>query len=268
MPQPILQVGLGAIGRAVVSALLDRPAYARLVAVVDPAPQFAGQDLATVLGRPTPCPIPIVPTVADAPSALASDDPTPPAAIVTTGSRVETVRPTIEALADAGLHVVSSCEELAFPAFRYPRLAAELDAYARSRHVAVLGTGVNPGFAMDAFALVASAACTQVRGVKITRSLDAGKRRYQLQKKVAAGMTLNQFQSALAARRIGHVGLAESVALLAAGLGWRLTGVEEHFAPLRRLPHHHRALRHSPRAGPRHADDRGGQRRYPSAYRP
>jgi len=232
MPQSILHVGLGAIGRAVVSTLLDRPAHVHISAIVDPAPQFAGKDLAAVLGHPTPYAVRIVPTVAAALPLSSSPGDEHPVAIMTTGSRMEQVRPTLEALADAGLHVVSSCEELAYPSLRYPHLAAELDAYTRRRGVAVLGTGVNPGFAMDAFALVASAACAKVRAMKITRSLDAGKRRYQLQKKVAAGMTLDQFQAELAGKRIGHVGLAESAALLAEGFGWKLTSVDENFSPV------------------------------------
>jgi len=45
-------------------------------------------------------------------------------------------------------------------------------------------------------------------------------------------MTLEAFKEGVAAKKIGHVGCAESAALLAAGLGWKLDHVDERFAPV------------------------------------
>jgi 4-hydroxy-tetrahydrodipicolinate reductase len=222
----ILHVGLGEIGREVVRAILQRGAVATLCGVVDPHPALAGKTLRDVMGGDVP-PVPIVSSIAQAIDQQKAD-----VAIVTTGSRMPQVRGTFEELAAAKIPSVSSCEELAFPQLRHARIAEELDAIAKANGVAILGTGVNPGFAMDAFALAASAACTQVRHIRCVRSLDAGKRRPQLQKKVAAGMTLEQFKQGLADKKLGHVGLAESAALLAAGLGWTLDEVDERFDPV------------------------------------
>ncbi len=85
---------------------------------------------------------------------------------------------------------------------------------------------------MDALALGISAVCSTVNAVRCVRSLDAGKRRPQLQKKVAAGFTLEEFRQGLAQKKLGHVGLAESAALLAAGFGWALDNMEENFEPV------------------------------------
>jgi len=45
--------------------------------------------------------------------------------------------------------VVSTCEELSYPFRTHPELAATLDSAAKESGVALVGTGVNPGFVMD-----------------------------------------------------------------------------------------------------------------------
>src|SRR5437879_9941490 len=44
--------------------------------------------------------------------------------------------------------IVSTCEELSYPFRTHPELAATLDAAAKESGVALVGTGVNPGFVM------------------------------------------------------------------------------------------------------------------------
>jgi len=85
---------------------------------------------------------------------------------------------------------------------------------------------------MDAFALACTAPCTTVKHIKIIRSLDASKRRPQLQKKVGVGMSVPEIKALIRKGAIGHVGLAESVAMIAAGLGWKLDAIKEKFEPV------------------------------------
>jgi 4-hydroxy-tetrahydrodipicolinate reductase len=106
-----------------------------------------------------------------------------------------------------------------------------LDALARSNGVTVLGTGVNPGFVMDALPLVLSGACQQVDRIEAVRVVDVSTRREALQKKVGAGLTVSQFEQKVAEGTFGHVGLAESLALVAAGMGWELDSIEETIEP-------------------------------------
>jgi 4-hydroxy-tetrahydrodipicolinate reductase len=83
----------------------------------------------------------------------------------------------------------------------------------------MLGTGVNPGFVMDLLPLVLSSMVTEVAGVKVIRRLDAAKRRGPLQAKVGATMTPEHFRGLADQGKIGHMGIGESVAMIAAGLG-------------------------------------------------
>jgi 4-hydroxy-tetrahydrodipicolinate reductase len=86
----------------------------------------------------------------------------------------------------------------------------------------VIGSGINPGFLMDTLPLVLSAACVRVDAVGVRRVVDTNQRRLPLQQKTGVGMTVEEFRARAAAGTIGHVGLPQSVAMLADGLGWRL----------------------------------------------
>jgi 4-hydroxy-tetrahydrodipicolinate reductase len=141
-------------------------------------------------------------------------------ALVLTGSSVVDVVPVVEAAAAAGADVISTCEDLAHADLSTPELARRIDARARAAGITVVGTGVNPGFVMDRLPLTLAAACVRVDRVQVFRVVDAAKRRGPLRAKVGAGLTVEEFQAGVAARKLGHRGLAESCALVGLGLGW------------------------------------------------
>jgi len=149
-----------------------------------------------------------------------------------TGSYVEQVRPQLVEIIEAGLNVVSTCEELAYPQAQHPALAKELDRLAHKHSVTVLGTGVNPGFAQDTMAIVASGVCQDVKHITVTRTVEAGERRLPLQRKVGAGLTVAEFEEKAKKREIRHVGLEESLTMVAHALGWQLDRVEEILEPV------------------------------------
>jgi hypothetical protein len=98
--------------------------------------------------------------------------------------------------------------------------------------VAVLGTGVNPGFLMDAWPLFMSGVCTDVKAVRVSWVQDASSRRILFQEKIGAGKTKAQFRKLVQEGEIRHVGLPESVAMIAAGLGWKVDKVTESIGPI------------------------------------
>ena len=152
-------------------------------------------------------------------------------AVLSTGSSLRDLKGQIAALIKKGLHVVSTCEELSFPVPARVGAFRELDALARRKKVSVLGTGVNPGYAMDALALFLTAPCARVNRVSVTRVVDAATRRLPLQRKVGAGLNLAQFRRAITEGSVRHVGLPESAYMIAAGLGWKLDRVDETLEP-------------------------------------
>ncbi len=221
----IIHVGLGPIGQAVARLVLETEGL-QVVGATDPFPDYAGKDLGSVLGLPKKLRI----KVAGDPDkylAKAKAD----VAILCTSSSLKAVKPQITALIKRGIRVVTTCEELAFPTPAHVASFKEIDKAAVKKKVTVLATGVNPGFAMDSLALMLTAPCAEVRRVSVTRVVDAGTRRLPLQRKVGAGLNLNQFRRAMTEGSVKHVGLPESVHMVASALGWKLDKLEETLEP-------------------------------------
>jgi 4-hydroxy-tetrahydrodipicolinate reductase len=152
-------------------------------------------------------------------------------AVLSTSSSLKAIKPQIAALVQRGMNVVTTCEELAFPTPEHAPVFRELDRLAQKKKVSVLSTGVNPGYAMDALALMLTGPCSRVNRVFVTRVVDARTRRLPLQRKVGAGLNLAQFRRAITEGTVRHVGLVESAHMIATALGWKLERVDETLEP-------------------------------------
>lgn len=223
-PIRVVQVGLGPIGCEVVRALCARPGL-QLVAAVDVDPAKVGRDAGEIAGAHHLG----VAVSADLKAAAAGGA---RVALHTTGSYLNQTIGQFEALIAAGLHVVSTCEELAYAQALQPETAARLNALAQARGVALLGAGVNPGFVFDTLILTATAVCQRVDQIRARRVLDAGKRRLPLQQKVGAGLSLAEFKRRVDAGLVRHVGLAESIRMVTDGLGWQIDRIDEETHPV------------------------------------
>jgi 4-hydroxy-tetrahydrodipicolinate reductase len=221
----VVQSGLGPIGQGIARLILETEGL-KIVAAGDVSPEHAGKDLGIVLGLPRRLRIKVEGDPARFLRKARGD-----VAVLCTSSSLREVKPQVAALVKRGLHVVTTCEELAFPTPAHQSSFRELDRLARKKKVSVLGTGVNPGFAMDALALMLTAPCARVNRISVTRVVDAGTRRLPLQRKVGAGLNLSQFRRALTEGTVRHVGLLESAHMIAAGLGWKLERVDESLEP-------------------------------------
>jgi len=221
----LLHVGLGPLGQQIERDLLER-SLARTVAAVDSAPALAGRALAE-LAPGADARVRILPSLAQVSSWRELD-----AALLTTSSELPACMPLLRELLGHGLAVVSTCEELLFPWLRHPELALELEQLARERGARLLGTGVNPGFVMDALPVFASAVCKSVRAVRVARIQDAGSRRVPFQRKIGAGLSLPEFDERVKNGSLRHVGLGESLHFVARALGFELERWSETIAPV------------------------------------
>jgi len=222
----VIHYGLGAIGVEVARLVRDR-AGLRSVAAIDINAELIGRSLDEVLGRPGRD---AVVQVSSPTGGLRSD----PGAVVlhcTTSRLVEAV-PQVLGCIRAGFHVISTCEELSYPWEDHLELAREVDDAAKGRGVTVLGTGVNPGFAMDYLPIALSACAQRVAHVRVTRVQDASTRRQSLQRKVGAGLSDAEFKTRVKSGAIGHVGLRESARSLAAAFGWKITRLRTSLRPV------------------------------------
>ncbi len=222
----VVQYGLGPIGCRSVQYLTDR-SHLELVGAIDSDPQKVGVDVGELAELSEPLGLRIT---ADSASVLREVE--AEVVVLTTTSSLEQIRPQVLEIISCGKNVVSTCEELMYPWLTSPKLAEEIDLAAREQGVSVLSTGVNPGFLMDFLPLVMTGVCRDVEKVTVERIQDAQFRRLPFQKKIGAGLTVREFEERVKAGNLRHVGLTESMHLLASGLGWRLDKTEDNVEPV------------------------------------
>lgn len=213
----VIIYGCGIMGRKVSEALFDKQSL-EIVGAIDIDPELVGKDLGEIFDTPLKTGITIERNADDLFSRVNAD-----AVVLTTTSHLDTVLPQISQCAKAGLNVISTCEELSYPWKRSPELSQEIDNLAKEYGVTVVGTGINPGFLMDTLPLILTAPCLRVDSIRVTRMMNSAKRRIPFQAKVGTGLTPEEFSEKIENRIItGHVGLLESINMIAAGLGWDL----------------------------------------------
>ena len=225
MPIRVLFYGLGPIGAAVARQVATRKGF-KIVAAVDIDPAKIGRDLGDVIGFGKRLGVRVT---NDAVGALKSAKPR--GAVLCTSSALKKVMPQIETVLKARVPIVSTTEELSYPVGPNRSLAKKIDAMAKKAKVAVLGTGVNPGFTMDALPIMLTGVCERVDSIRVDRVQDARSRRLPFQQKIGSGLTTAQFQKKVADGSVRHVGLTESVTMIADALGWKLDKVTDQINP-------------------------------------
>lgn len=222
----VVQYGLGPIGIQMVKYLSARPAI-EIVGAVDINPDKVGKDLGELAGSGTPSGIKVN---GDGAGLLKSTK--PDAVVLTTTSILERIAPDVIQIVSLGVNVISSCEELMYPWVTRPDIARRIDDAASGHGVSVLSTGVNPGFLMDFLPLVLTGVCREVKKIRVERIQDAQFRRLPFQKKIGAGLSLDEFQAKADQGVLRHVGLTESLHMIGAKLGWKLDKTEDILSPV------------------------------------
>ncbi len=221
----LIHYGLGPIGSAIVRLITERGG-ADIIGAIDIDPAKVGRDLGEVVGLDHPLGVRVSDRADDILGQRAD------VVIHSTSSYLEKVIHQLFSCIEAGSHVISTCEELAYPFRKYPELSRDLAARAEAAGVAVLGTGVNPGFVMDKLVLTLVTVCQQIDTVFVERVVNASERRLPLQRKIGAGLTPDEFSRAVEAGTIKHHGLPESAAMIADALGFALDDLTETIEPI------------------------------------
>lgn len=215
-------IGFGAIGRLIFKLAIERGH--EIVSVIDIDESIVGKDSGEVAG---------IGKIGVLVSRSLNNVEAADVVIHATGSYLDKIFPQLIRLIERGINVISTCETLAFPYYRYPVLAKKLDELARAYGVVILGTGINPGFLLDTLVVALSTTFTSVKKIKATRSLDAAKRREPFRRKIGVGEDPGIVLSKLKCGYLtGHVGYAESVYLVAYAGDLELTRVEEYQEPV------------------------------------
>ena len=224
-PIKVLHYGLGPIGAAVVKQVAERRGF-RIVGAVDIDPMKVGRDLGDVAGLGRALRVRVS---SDAKKTIKSTR--PDVVVLCTVSSLKKVTPQIEDVLTLKVPIVSTTEELAYPTGANLKYARVIHAAAKKARVGVLGTGVNPGFTMDALPITLTAVCERVDSIWVDRIQDARIRRLPFQQKIGAGLTREQFQKKVDDASVRHVGLAESVSMIAGAMGWKLDRITDEIQP-------------------------------------
>jgi 4-hydroxy-tetrahydrodipicolinate reductase len=226
MPIRVVLVGLGPIGAAVAGQLERRRKAFQIVGAVDIDPSKTGRDAGEVLELGRRMRVKVTDGIGRTIRATKPD-----VAVLCTGSTLKQVLPQFEEVLKQRVPIVTTTEQAAYAVRRNARLVKRLDQAARRAKVAVLGTGVNPGFVMDALPIALTAVCERVDRIEVQRIQDARVRRLPFQRKIGAGLTPEQFQRGVEDGTLRHVGFAESIQMIADAVGWKLDRVIDEVTP-------------------------------------
>jgi hypothetical protein len=221
----VLHVGLGPIGAAVAQQIATRKGL-RIVGAVDIDSKKIGQDVGVVIGAPRKLRVKVGVDIGQTIKAAKPD-----VAVLCTSSSLKGVLPELLEVIKHRVPVITTTEEAAYPQKANRDVARRIDEAARKAKVAVLGTGVNPGFTMDALPIALSAVCERVDRIEVWRVQDARIRRLPFQQKIGAGLTPEEFQHKVESRGVRHVGFTESIQMIGDAIGWKLDEITDEVSP-------------------------------------
>ncbi len=221
-PIRVIQFGLGAMGRVMASLVLQKRDM-RLVAAIDRNPENKGKDLGLVLGLKKKTGIIVTDNAEEIFSSVQAD-----AMVHAAVSYVPKVWEQIKPAVKRGISVVTIAEEMGYPWVKYPQLCAEMDQVAKAHDARILGSGINPGFAMDLIPLLLTGICRRVDTITVTRIIDFSPFGASIQKNIGIGSTPQEFKVGVKIGKLPlHIGLPESAYMIASGLQWKIDKVEE-----------------------------------------
>ena len=229
--------GTGMMGQGLLGFILDRPKDIELVGAIDIAPAKQGMTVGELLGRD--CEVKIT---SDHETVLALK---PDVVCVLTASNLHEITGPVEAAIRADADVIGIAETLSYPWASDEEWAERIDALANEHSVSVLGTGINPGFVLDALPIMLSSVALRVDRIEAARINDLSPFGPTVMQSQGVGTTVEQFEAGIADGSIvGHIGFQESIGLISYALGWEIDEIVETREPIvstveRSTPHVH-----------------------------
>jgi hypothetical protein len=221
----VVEWGTGEMGQGLLKFILDRPKQFELVGCIVTNPAKEGKTVGDLLDRDCD-----VVMTRDFEKVLALK---PDVVCVNTQSNLHEITSQVEPSVRAGANVICIAEKLAYPWASDAAWAERIDALAKERGVTVLGTGINPGFMLDALIVMWSSICLRIDSIKATRVNDLSPFGPTVMKGQGVGTTVEEFEKGIADGSIvGHIGFPESIGLVARALDWKIDRVEETREPI------------------------------------
>lgn len=226
----VLLWGFGAMGSGMAKMLLNKKGI-EIIGVCDIDPNKRDKSMFEFLGiaRGTH---PEVYITDDIQKLLAGER--PDVGLLCTDSFTKNAYDKIVMLAQKGINVVSTAEEMAYPMASSPELSQKMDKIARENKVTILGTGINPGLMMDLLAVVLTGACEEISEIECERVNNLSPFGPLVMEEQGVGLSVDEFTKKTEEGSLaGHVGFAESIGMITDAIGWNLDGpIEQSQEPI------------------------------------
>lgn len=223
----VVVLGTGQMGSGIIKLLLHKQGI-DLVGVYGRRAQRVGMDVGRALGLERDLGLQIT---HDLPGVLAHTR--PHVVMQATCSRLVEAVDEITTVLDSGANVISIAEEMAYPAYQAPHLAAAIHQRAMANNVTVVGTGINPGFVLDLLVIALTGVCWTVTSITAQRINDLSPYGPSVLRSQGVGLTPEAFDRGVAEGSVvGHIGFPESISMIARALAWQIDRIEQHRAPI------------------------------------
>ena len=220
--------GFGAMGSGMAKMLLTKKGI-EIIGVCDKAEARVGKDMYEVLGveRGNRKEVIInenIDEVLDKDVDLC---------LLATDSYTKKAFPRLKLALEKKVNVISTAEEMSFPKAQNPELAAELDRIAKENGVSVLGTGINPGMIMDLLVVCLTGCMTDVEHIEAKRVNSLSPFGPAVMEEQGVGLPVADFNKGVEdGTMAGHVGFAESIAMIGTAIGWDVDKFEQQMKPI------------------------------------
>lgn len=223
----IVQWGCGAMGCGMMALTLKKRNL-QLVGAIDSRMAIAGRDVGERLESGRKIGVEIR---SDAEQVL--KETRPDVVLLATSSFTRDVFEPLSLIAEHGADAITIAEEMAAPRVKAPELARRLDELALARGMTILGTGINPGFVLDSLILMLTGVCQEITAIEAARVNDLSPYGQTVMRTQGIGLAPEEFRRGVADGSVdGHIGFAESIAMLSERLNLEIDDVVEEKAPI------------------------------------
>ena len=149
----------------------------------------------------------------------------------------------IKFILEQKINVITSAEEMSYPAAQEPELAKKINELANANKVSVLGTGINPGLIMDLLVILMTGCCYEVEHIAARRVNSLSPFGPAVMEEQGIGITEEAFRAGVTSGKLsGNVGFSESIRMIADAIGWKGDRITQSMEPIittgnRKSPH-------------------------------
>ncbi|MGM0606974.1 MAG: 2,4-diaminopentanoate dehydrogenase [Candidatus Muiribacteriota bacterium] len=224
----VLQWGFGAMGSGMARLMLEKNTV-DFVGAIDSRPDYKGKDAGEICTDKKSGSF-VYSSFEEAKKNITTK---PDVVILATDSFTKNIISDIKKITEEKINIISIAEEMAYPWASEPELAEEIQKYAQKNNVTVLGTGINPGFVLDALVIMLTGVNHNIDYIEASRINDLSPFGPTVMKTQGVGSTPEEFKKGVENGDIvGHIGFPESIYMIAEAIGWKLDEVRQEREPI------------------------------------